>query len=99
LSAPYDLAVGDLNGDGRPDLAVTQHGNESVRVLLNLGGRSFGEARDYDTDVVSYNGARAYNKVVEIVDVDGDGLNDLIIGGASTRIIYAVGNPPQLTCP
>jgi titin len=34
-SSPWQPAVGDLNGDGRPDLAVANSGSHSVSVLLN----------------------------------------------------------------
>ena len=32
---PYALAIGDLNGDGRPDLAVTNYRSDFLSVLLN----------------------------------------------------------------
>ena len=32
---PVSVALGDLNGDGRPDLAVANHDSDSVSVLLN----------------------------------------------------------------
>jgi len=37
LGAPA-IGVGDLNHDGRPDLAVTQAGSDTVTPFLNLGG-------------------------------------------------------------
>jgi hypothetical protein len=39
---PDSVAAGDLNGDGRPDLAVAEYG-EGVAVLLNKGGGKFGK--------------------------------------------------------
>jgi len=35
FSNAYSVAVGDFNGDGRPDLVVTDYLNHSVSVLLN----------------------------------------------------------------
>ena len=32
---PTSVAVGDFNGDGRPDLAVASNGSDTVGVLLN----------------------------------------------------------------
>ena len=34
-SGPYSVAVGDLNGDGKPDLAVANYNDNNVSVLLN----------------------------------------------------------------
>jgi hypothetical protein len=35
------LAVADFNGDGKPDLAVTDNGNKAVVIYLNNGSGSF----------------------------------------------------------
>src|SRR5262249_28492599 len=37
-SGPYCVAIRDLNGDGKPDLAVANHGTTTVSVLLQVGG-------------------------------------------------------------
>ena len=34
-SSPLSVAVGDFNGDGKPDLAVANYGSASVSVLMN----------------------------------------------------------------
>jgi hypothetical protein len=47
---PASIAVGDLNGDERPDLAVANYGSENVSVLLNQGTRLLGDIDD-DGDV------------------------------------------------
>jgi predicted NUDIX family NTP pyrophosphohydrolase len=47
--APSAVAIGDLNGDGRRDLATANAGGSSVSVLLSRGGGSFGARRDYPT--------------------------------------------------
>jgi hypothetical protein len=37
-TSPFVLTVGDVNGDGRPDLAVANRGGNDVSILLNVSG-------------------------------------------------------------
>jgi hypothetical protein len=46
---PWSVAIGDLNGDGKPDLATANLNGRSVSVLLNGGDGSFRARRDYAT--------------------------------------------------
>ena len=41
---PYGVAVGDFNGDGKPDLATANLSSGNVSVLLNTGTGSFAAA-------------------------------------------------------
>jgi hypothetical protein len=69
-SNALDLDIGDLNGDGRNDIAVafsSQTG--TVSVLFNQGGRAFGAPVNYNTC--------GFSKGVAIGDLDQDGNNDL----------------------
>src|SRR5438046_10184604 len=47
--SPSSVAIGDLNGDGRPDLAVANSTSGTVSVLLGNGDDSFGAKTDYGT--------------------------------------------------
>src|SRR3989442_12860657 len=42
---PQSVAVGDFNGDGKPDLAVANAGSDTVSVLLGNGDGTFQAAR------------------------------------------------------
>ena len=47
--APYSVAIGDLNHDGKPDLVTANVNTDSVSVLLGLGDGTFEAAIDYKT--------------------------------------------------
>jgi len=44
------VAIVDVNGDGKPDLVVSNSGGGSITVLINQGDGTFGDRIDYDTD-------------------------------------------------
>ncbi len=64
---PGALAVGDLNGDGKPDLAVA--GVTSMSVLLNAGDGTFAPAVQYSV----------YGATVAMGDLNGDGKPNLVV--------------------
>ena len=67
----YGMAVGDLTGDGKPDIAVTQ--SNGMVVLLNNGNGTFGTATYYD------NGLNNQSEIgIAIGDVNGDKKNDIV---------------------
>jgi hypothetical protein len=73
--APLSVAVGDLNGDGLPDLVTGNHLRRSVSVLLNAGHGTFEHRRDYRVG--------RFPRSVAIGDLNGDGAPDLAV--ANTR--------------
>jgi Big-like domain-containing protein/VCBS repeat protein/FG-GAP repeat protein len=74
-----DVAVADLNGDGKPDLIVASYGS-SVSVLLNEGNGTFGKEVTLGFCGVS----------VAVGDVNGDGIPDIVAAGCGVNV--ALGN-------
>lgn len=69
---PYSIAMGDVNGDGKVDVAVANYDNANVSVLINTsapGAISMAAKTDY----VTGNGPRT----VALSDLDGDGRPDI----------------------
>jgi hypothetical protein len=65
------IAIGDVNGDGRPDVAVGGDGGLGVEILLNTGG---GHLQSF-----ALCGCGGGVPVVALADLDGDGLTDIIV--------------------
>jgi hypothetical protein len=96
------VAVGDLDGDGKPDIVVGKNGT-AVRVFINTGGGTFAPAVPYVT------GSQPY--AIGLADVNGDGFLDIVTAnlnsddmsvlinqGGGTFVVsapIAVGNAPS----
>jgi hypothetical protein len=92
------VALGDLNGDGAADVALTD--NVGVKVLMHTGAAS---ATTYAAPVTVFTQSPNFNvvggSIIAIADVDGDGLNDLLItdpgptGGMSPAVYVLLQDP------
>ena len=65
--------MGDLNGDGKMDIAVTE--TSGMAVLLNNGNGTFGTATYYDSGIAPFESQMG----IAIGDVNGDKKNDIVI--------------------
>ncbi len=72
------VAIADLNGDGKLDLAVVNSGLGTVAVLLGNGDGTFQTAVPYSTGGGNPN-------AVAIGDVNGDGKPDIVVANAADQ--------------
>ena len=67
---PVSVAIGDLNGDGNPDLATANLYGARFSVLLSRGDGTFGPKRDYRTG--------GDPRSIAMRDLNGDGKPDVV---------------------
>jgi autotransporter-associated beta strand protein len=81
-ASPISLAIGDLNGDGRPDLAITNFNSSAVSVLLNTTGTK-ATTPSYAPRATFATGTDT--RAVAIGDLNGDGKPDLAVANYSSN--------------
>ncbi len=82
---PRSVAMGDIDGDGKPDLVVANYNSNSLSVLRNTsttGSISVDAKVDFTTGKSPIS--------VAIGDVDGDGMPDLVTANNSTPYSMSV---------
>ena len=73
---PAGRAIGDIDGDGKPDMLVVNYGIGTISIFRNTGSSgtiSFATKVDF-----SING-NARTTAIELGDIDGDGKLDMVI--------------------
>jgi len=76
-SFPVSVRVADVNGDGHPDLVVTNAGSNDLSVLLGQGDGTFATQQRL--------AAGTSPGAVAVADVNSDGHSDLIVANANSN--------------
>lgn len=78
MNRPTAVAIGDVNNDGRDDIVVGIAGI-GIEVFLQNASGTLAPKTDY---------ANVSSSRLKIADMDGDGLLDVVGGGAGVSILY-----------
>ncbi len=87
-SGNLNLMVGDLDNDSRPDIALTNFNNVFLGIFLNAttspGDIRFGSMTTFSTELRPWG--------LQMTDVDGDGLTDVLVAHSYTQDISVFKN-------
>lgn len=76
---PNRLSVGDLNGDSRPDVVVSNVGANTVSMLLTQIGGTLGAPSTYASPIIPSG--------VSIADIDRDTYPDVVVNGSGEDVL------------
>jgi hypothetical protein len=81
---PGNVKIGDLDGDGKPDLVVANNGGNSISIYRNtstpgnIDSASFSEKSEIQLQKTV--------STIEVADIDNDGKTDILAGISNTHI-------------
>ncbi len=87
---PYSIAIGDLDGDGKADIAVANEVSATVSVLRNTATSGSITAGSFASKVDFTTGTNPYS--VAIGDLDGNGKLDLVVANATSSTVSVFRN-------
>lgn len=93
LANPFNLAFGDVDGDGKPDVIVTVPNSNLISVYRNIQSGVFNSS----SFAARVDFAVTYPQYVTLGDVTGDGKLDVIVGGDENVVFKNISTSGSFT--
>jgi hypothetical protein len=91
-AGPYDIAIGDLDGDDKQDIALSNNGTTMFTVFRNTGSAGTISFAPRNNFIAPY-GAFC----ISLGDVTGDGKPDVVLGGEDAFVTQNTSSPGNLS--
>lgn len=92
---PYGGAIGDIDGDGKPDLVVNNRDSNTVSIFLNTGTGTTIDASTFTLNRKLTTLGLPNN--VKLADIDGDGKLDIVCAMAGANFMCVFRNTTTAT--
>ncbi len=89
-SIPYDVAMGDIDGNGKPDIVITNYGASTVSIMRNIGSTGVINTTTFVSKVDFSTGGTGGPFGLAIGDLDGDGKPDIAVANSNSSGSFSV---------
>ena len=90
-SGPYDVVIADLDGDGKPDIAIDNGSSHTIEIYQNISAGGTITSSSFAPPVILPIGTGGQNTMVA-ADLTGDGKLDLLCDDENSNLLVVIKN-------